>query len=74
RNVLDALGPGATLERGYAIVTDGAGNIVRDAATLAPGDSLDTRVARGRIASRVESVEMREPEDGDAEGAAPAED
>ncbi len=47
---LGALGPGATLERGYAIVrrsTDGA--IVRDPTDAAAGTPLDVRVARGEF-------------------------
>jgi len=47
---LAALGPGATLERGYAIVrraTDGA--IVRDPVEAAPGTALNLRVARGEF-------------------------
>ncbi len=47
---LDALGPGATLARGYAIVsrrTDGA--IVRDPEEAPPGTRLVLRVARGEL-------------------------
>ena len=44
-----ALSPAATLERGYAIVTDDAGAIVRDADTVAAGATLDIRVAQGRL-------------------------
>jgi exodeoxyribonuclease VII large subunit len=47
---LAALGPGATLERGYAIVrrtTDGA--IVRDPAEAAAGTALNIRVAKGEF-------------------------
>ena len=51
--VLRALGPGATLNRGYAIVSDPSGAIVRDADTLALGTTLTTRLARGRFDSKV---------------------
>jgi exodeoxyribonuclease VII large subunit len=47
---LGALGPGATLERGYAIVrrtTDGA--IVRDPSEARAGTTLSVRVARGEF-------------------------
>lgn len=44
-----ALSPAATLERGYAIVTDDAGAIVRDADSVAAGATLDIRVAHGRL-------------------------
>lgn len=42
-----ALSPAATLERGYAIVTNADGEIIRDAATTAPGDFIRVRVAQG---------------------------
>ena len=44
-----ALSPAATLERGYAVVTTGAGSIVRDADAVAVGDVLDIRLAHGRL-------------------------
>lgn len=55
-DVLRAVGPSATLERGYAIVTRGDGAIVRDAIQLTPGERLDTRLARGRFTSDVAAV------------------
>ncbi len=54
---LRALGPAATLDRGYAIALDGAGRVVREAAAVATGDSLSLRLARGRLTTRVEEVE-----------------
>lgn len=53
---LAALGPWATLDRGYAIVRDASGGIVRDAASLAPSDAIDIRLARGSVDARVEGV------------------
>jgi exodeoxyribonuclease VII large subunit len=53
---LGALGPWATLDRGYAIVRDAAGDIVRDATTLAPSDPIEVRLARGTVDARVEAV------------------
>jgi exodeoxyribonuclease VII large subunit len=53
---LAALGPWATLERGYAIVRDASGGIVRDVAALAPSDAIDIRLARGSVDARVEGV------------------
>jgi exodeoxyribonuclease VII large subunit len=53
---LSALGPYATLERGYAIVRDASGRVVRDASTAAPSDVLDVRLARGALDVRVERV------------------
>ena len=47
---LGALGPGATLERGYAIVRRTADSaIVRDPAEAAAGTALRVRVARGEF-------------------------
>jgi exodeoxyribonuclease VII large subunit len=53
---LAALGPQATLDRGYAIVrrrSDSA--IVRDPAQAAPGEPLTVRVAHGEIAATVDA-------------------
>ncbi|MDA8237463.1 MAG: exodeoxyribonuclease VII large subunit [Chloroflexi bacterium] len=57
RGALAALGPEATLGRGYAIVrraTDGT--IVRDRADAPPGTALRLRVARGELAARSEPL------------------
>ncbi len=48
------LSPAATLERGYAIVTNADGAIVRDADTVLDGSLLDIRVANGRLRARTE--------------------
>ncbi len=57
RDVLRAVGPTATLERGYAIVTDSADRIVTDASQLKPRDAVTTRLARGRFKSSVQSID-----------------
>jgi exonuclease VII large subunit len=45
------------LARGYAIVRRAEGGpALVDAGVLAPGDALDTHLARGSVRSRVESV------------------
>jgi exodeoxyribonuclease VII large subunit len=46
----------AVLDRGYALVLNQNGGIVRSAAELHPGDALVTRVADGTFTSRVEST------------------
>ena len=43
---LRALDPGNTLARGYAIARDAQGRILRDAASLQPGQALELRFAR----------------------------
>lgn len=53
---LRVLGPAATLERGYAIVQDEAGAVVRDAGSVAIDDRLGLRLARGRLVTRVEET------------------
>jgi len=50
---LNAVSPLATLDRGYAIVADAAGKVVRSAASLAPGDRIEARLARGRFDATV---------------------
>jgi exodeoxyribonuclease VII large subunit len=54
---LAALGPQATLDRGYAIVRREAdGAVVRDPATAPAGTLLSVRVARGELAAVVEAA------------------
>jgi exodeoxyribonuclease VII large subunit len=50
---LQAVSPLATLERGYAIVTNARGEAVVDAGTLAVGDPLSLRLSRGTADVRV---------------------
>jgi exodeoxyribonuclease VII large subunit len=57
--LVQSLGPGAVLARGYAIVHAADGSIVRDAAAVADGDALDISVARGSIAALVSSRAKR---------------
>ncbi|MDD3448011.1 MAG: exodeoxyribonuclease VII large subunit [Gammaproteobacteria bacterium] len=52
---LHAVSPLATLERGYAIATHaGTGAVLRDARQAPPGTIVETRLAHGRLRSRVE--------------------
>jgi exodeoxyribonuclease VII large subunit len=55
-DALRALGPLATLERGYAVARRADGMIVRDPAELAVGDDLEVVVARGAVDTRVTTV------------------
>jgi len=50
---LDALSPVAILNRGYALVFDAQGQLVKDAARLEAGDEVSARLARGTIRARV---------------------
>ncbi len=45
--------PLRVLERGYAIATDAAGNLLRDAAQVALGDTVAIQLHRGRLTTEV---------------------
>jgi exodeoxyribonuclease VII large subunit len=53
---LQLLGPAATLERGYAIVQDTGGQVVRDAAAVHPSERIGVRLGRGSLEATVEEV------------------
>jgi exodeoxyribonuclease VII large subunit len=53
---LDAISPTATLNRGYAIVQQQDGTIVRDAAKLGLEEIINTRFACGSIESKVKKI------------------
>lgn len=53
---LHVVSPLATLGRGYAIVRNGDGDIVREAEAVAPGERVSARVASGEITAEVISV------------------
>ena len=61
RDGLRALGPQATLARGYAIAQLGDGTIVRDATGVAVGEPLTVTVARGTLLTRVTGARDEEP-------------
>jgi exodeoxyribonuclease VII large subunit len=50
---LEMLSPLAILERGYALVFDGAGQLVKDAGQVKAGEEISARVARGEIRATV---------------------
>ena len=54
---LDALSPLAVLQRGYAIAQDAAGKPLRDAAAVNAGDQISVRLAKGKLNTRVETIE-----------------
>ena len=51
---LEALNPLAILQRGYAVVTQSDGSVVRNVAQVQTGDALDIRVSDGAFKVRVE--------------------
>jgi exodeoxyribonuclease VII large subunit len=55
---LNSLGPEQVLARGYSITTDAAtGKVLHDAAKVKAGQKLKTRLAKGEVFSRTESVD-----------------
>ncbi|MGQ0632234.1 MAG: exodeoxyribonuclease VII large subunit [Sporichthyaceae bacterium] len=56
RDRVRALSPAATLERGYAVVQQSDGAVVRDPATVNDGTSLRIRVAGGTLAATAAGV------------------
>ena len=57
---LDERSPLRVLERGYAIVYDAAGNVVRATEQVALGDEISVQLARGRLAAEVRRKEPAE--------------
>ena len=53
---LALLSPYGVLDRGYALVTDSAGAVVKDAAQVKAGDGIAVKLARGGIAAEVKNV------------------
>jgi exodeoxyribonuclease VII large subunit len=53
---LQAVSPLATLERGYAIVFDREGHVLREAKNAPPGTPLRARLAEGELALRVVDI------------------
>lgn len=53
---LEALSPIAILDRGYALVFDSSGNLVKDAAHLSMGETVRTRVAAGQFSAQVTKI------------------
>ena len=56
---LHALSPKAVLERGYALVFDKNGSLIKKASQLATGDKVRTELGQGRFTSEVQNVEKK---------------
>jgi len=50
---LRALSPVAILERGYALVFDASGKLLKDAAKVKAGDEISAKLAKGTVEARV---------------------
>ena len=59
---LGALSPLAVLNRGYALVYDEQGTLIRTTMNIAEGQAIVIRLARGRLRTRVNNIE-EEPTD-----------
>jgi len=53
---LEALSPVRILERGYALVFDASGALVKDVSQLAAGSEISAQVARGRFTAEVKKT------------------
>lgn len=53
---LEALSPVAILERGYALVFDSSGKLVKDAAQVKSGEEISARLAKGEITAVVKKT------------------
>ncbi len=54
---LEALSPLNILERGYALVFDSAGNLVKSSEQVQPGDEITAQLHRGKIRATIKSRE-----------------
>ncbi len=53
---LEALSPVAILDRGYALVFDSSGTLVKDTVQLSAGESIRARVASGEFTATVDTI------------------
>lgn len=60
--VLNALNPLHLLARGYAVVYDESGRVLRSTASVRAGERIIIRLGNGKILGRVEGVEAPTPE------------
>jgi exodeoxyribonuclease VII large subunit len=56
QKLLTSLGPLATLERGYAIVTTAGGQVIRDSGAAQTGDMVSVRLHRGELTTVVSNT------------------
>jgi exodeoxyribonuclease VII large subunit len=57
-----ALSPMATLQRGYAVVSNAAGDVLTDAGRVVAGDVVRARLANGTLSATVDTSSAAEPE------------
>ncbi len=59
QTALQSLSPLAILERGYALVFDSHGNLLKDAGTLTIGEEISARLAHGEIQAAVTKTKTK---------------
>jgi exodeoxyribonuclease VII large subunit len=55
-----SLSPQAVLNRGYAVLWNGDGGLIRDADLVTSGEKLQVRVAHGEFSVRVDAASMKD--------------
>ena len=55
QTALQALSPLAILDRGYALVFDDSGHLLKNAANVQPGDEISAKLAKGTLKATVKS-------------------
>jgi exodeoxyribonuclease VII large subunit len=58
---LETLSPLAILERGYALVFNSSGNLIKDAGQVMVGEEITARMARGEIRATVKKKREDKP-------------
>jgi exodeoxyribonuclease VII large subunit len=57
--LLETLGPTSTLKRGYAIITDKTGSVVRSTNQTTLGERLDITLDDGQVGATVDEINLR---------------
>jgi exodeoxyribonuclease VII large subunit len=60
---LKALSPVSILERGYALIFDSTGKLVKDSSQVRRGNQISARLARGGLTAKVENTTTEENSD-----------
>jgi exodeoxyribonuclease VII large subunit len=53
---IEALSPLAILDRGYALVFDSSGMLMKDSTAVSPGDEISARLSRGTLTAIVKTT------------------
>jgi len=57
---IEALSPLAILDRGYALVFDSSGKLLKDSSAVSPGDEISARLSRGSLTAIVKRTSTTE--------------